>query len=143
MPTPKQIIAACGNDCAMCPRYTAPPFEKTEAELRRTAELWQRIGYRDRVVSVQEISCGGCGPNNWCRYNVIQCAAARKVATCGDCAEYPCDLIRACFEATQAFEPHCRKACADAEYEALRRAFYEKRENLDRIQRQRAEDGRE
>ena len=46
----EKIIAACGNDCAACPRYTAPPYEKTEAQLRRTAELWQKIGYRDRVV---------------------------------------------------------------------------------------------
>ena len=29
-----KIIAACGNDCAACPRYVAPPFEKTEKEYR-------------------------------------------------------------------------------------------------------------
>ena len=28
-----KIIAACGNDCAACPRYTIPPYEKTDEEL--------------------------------------------------------------------------------------------------------------
>ena len=29
-PLPERIIAACGNDCSACPRYTTPPFTKTE-----------------------------------------------------------------------------------------------------------------
>ena len=37
-------IAACGNDCSACPRYTAHPYEKTVEELTHTAELWMRIG---------------------------------------------------------------------------------------------------
>ena len=28
-----RIIAACGNDCSVCPRYVAHPYEKTEDEL--------------------------------------------------------------------------------------------------------------
>ena len=50
----KRIIAACGNDCSACPRYVAHPFEKTEEELRHTADLWLRIGYRDHVVTTFE-----------------------------------------------------------------------------------------
>ncbi len=34
-----RIIAACGNDCAACPRYVKHPYEKTADELRYTAEL--------------------------------------------------------------------------------------------------------
>ena len=41
-----RIIAACGNDCAACPRYTAHPCEKTDEELRDTAILVpSMIGY--------------------------------------------------------------------------------------------------
>lgn len=25
----EKIIAACGNDCAVCPRYNVPPYTKT------------------------------------------------------------------------------------------------------------------
>ena len=52
----EKIIAACGNDCAACPRYTAYPYEKTDEELHHTAELWMRIGYRDHVVTNEEIA---------------------------------------------------------------------------------------
>ena len=41
----KKIIAACGNDCAACPRYVAHPYEKMYEELRHTADLWMKIGY--------------------------------------------------------------------------------------------------
>lgn len=41
----QKIIAACGNDCSACPRYVAPPYEKSDEELKYTAELWLEIGY--------------------------------------------------------------------------------------------------
>lgn len=50
----EKIIAACGNDCAVCPRYNVPPYTKTAEELHHTAELWYKIGYRDHVVTNEE-----------------------------------------------------------------------------------------
>ena len=41
--------------------------------------------------------------------------------------------MEACFAVTQSFEPACRGACTDAEYPQLRKAFFEKRENLDSL----------
>ena len=76
----EKIIAACGNDCTACPRYVKHPYEKTADELRTTAELWMRIGYRDHIVTNGEISCMGCTPENRCRYRIIKC-----------CADYVCD----------------------------------------------------
>ena len=65
-----RILAACGNDCLACPRYVMHPYEKSEEELHHTAELWMKIGYRDHVVTNEEIACTGCKPENWCRYHV-------------------------------------------------------------------------
>lgn len=45
-------------------RYTSHPYEKTGEELHSTAELWQKIGYRDHVVTNEEIACTGCKPEN-------------------------------------------------------------------------------
>lgn len=59
-----RILAACGNDCSACPRYTAHPYEKSEEELHRTADLWMKIGYRDHVVSNEEIACTGLFRDN-------------------------------------------------------------------------------
>lgn len=127
----KTIIAACGNDCAACPRR----LPKTEEALRRTAELWAKIGYRDRVVSNEAIACTGCKPTNWCRYGIAECVAARKIAHCGKCPEYPCRKLEACFEATEGFRAACLNACASEEWRALETAFFEKRKNLDAARR--------
>ena len=125
----EKIIAACGNDCSACPRYVKHPYEKTEAELRHTAELWMKIGYRDRVVSTEEISCTGCKPENWCRYHVAKCCDEHGIGTCGECREYPCERIQECFAVTKSFEPDCRKACTEAEFRQLETAFFEKEKN--------------
>ncbi len=132
-PLAERIIAACGNDCSACPRYTAHPYEKTEEELRHTAELWMRIGYRDHVATNQEISCSGCRPENWCRYRVVKCCEDRGIKTCAECAEYPCGNMRECFQVTMSFEPACRAACTEEEYERLRKAFFEKEKNLNSL----------
>ena len=55
----KKIIAACGNDCAACPRYVAHPYEKTDEELRHTAELWMKIGQIASQLSYQRFIARG------------------------------------------------------------------------------------
>ena len=128
----EKIIAACGNDCSACPRYVKHPYEKTEAELRHTAELWMKIGYRNHVVSNVEISCTGCKPENWCRYHVAKCCNEHGIGTCGECREYPCERIQECFAVTKSFEQKCREACTEAEFRQLEQAFFEKETNLSR-----------
>ena len=125
-----KIIAACGNDCSSCPRYNAPEFEKTPEQLHLTAVLWQKIGYRDHVVSNEEISCSGCKPENWCRYGIVKCAAEKGIANCGECTEYPCSRFHECLKVTASFEPACRKACSEEEYRIMSKAFFEKELNL-------------
>ena len=129
-----RIIAACGNDCSACPRYIAYPYEKTEAELRHTAELWMKIGYRDHIVTNEEISCKGCRPENWCRYHVIKCCGDKGISNCSQCELYPCDNIKECFEVTRSFEPKCRQVCTAEEYNRLKKAFFEKESNLRELQ---------
>ncbi|MBQ8095152.1 MAG: DUF3795 domain-containing protein [Clostridia bacterium] len=124
-------IAACGNDCLACPRYSAAPFEKTENELRHTAELWMKIGYRDHVVSTDEIACSGCTEGNWCRYRIVSCASEKGINNCGECGAFPCDRVKSCLDVTLSFEPYCRQVCTPDEYEQIRKAFFEKEENLE------------
>ena len=129
-----KIIAACGNDCSACPRYNKPPYEKTNEELLHTAILWLKIGYRDHLVSPEEIACYGCKPENWCRYHVIKCCKERGISACSQCGSYPCNNIRECFEVTKSFEPICKTVCTKEEYEQLKKAFFEKEKNLEQIQ---------
>ena len=46
-----KIIAACGNDCAACPRYVAHPYEKTDEELKHTAELWMKAAFFEKELN--------------------------------------------------------------------------------------------
>ena len=125
-----KILAACGNDCAACPRYVGPTYEKSEEELHRTAVLWKEIGYRDHVATNEEISCTGCSPRNWCRYRIAKCCQEKGVPTCANCIAYPCDNMRECFRVTASFVPACRRVCTEAEYAQLKKAFFEKEQNL-------------
>jgi len=126
----EKIIAACGNDCSLCPRYNKEPFAKSDEELSRTAELWYKIGYRDHIVSNDEISCQGCTEDNWCRYNVVKCVHEKNIVNCGQCNDYPCANIKECFAVTSSFELQCKEACTEEEYEIMKRAFFEKEQNL-------------
>lgn len=130
-----RILAACGNDCSACPRYKAHPYGKTEEQLHSTAELWMKIGYRDHIVTNEEISCMGCSPENWCRYKVIGCCTEKGTDNCSQCGEYPCANIKECFEVTKSFEPKCREVCTAEEYEQLKKAFFEKEKNLNEERR--------
>lgn len=128
-----RIPAACGNDCAACPRYTEAPYEKTEAELARTAELWHRIGYRKSVVPVNEIACRGCREDTPCRYGIRKCATEHNAENCGRCGLYPCARTEECFRVTASFLPACRENCNAEELALLRRAFFEKEQNLNGV----------
>lgn len=131
----RRIIAACGNDCSVCPRYVAHPYEKINEELSCTAELWTKIGYRDHIVSNEEIACTGCKPENWCRYHVVKCCEDKGIKTCAECGEFPCANMQDCFSVTNSFKPKCRQVCTDQEYETLKKAFFEKEQNLKRLQK--------
>lgn len=125
----KPIIAACGNDCSVCPRM----LPKTAAELTATAKLWYKFGYRDQVVSNDEISCRGCTPDTWCRHEIVTCTASRKIKNCGECGDYPCNKILAAFENTKRHQPDCQKCCTEAEFAILEKAFFEKQINLEKV----------
>ena len=122
-----RIIAACGNDCSRCPRH----LPKSDEELMATAKLWYEIGYRDHIVSVEEIGCKGCSKDNWCRYNIVKCCFERNIANCGECPENPCSNFKSCLEVTSSFEPKCREVCTPEEYDMMSKAFFEKKENLE------------
>ncbi len=126
----KPIIAACGNDCSVCPRM----LPKTDAELKATAELWHKIGYRNQVVTNDEIKCRGCTPDTWCRHEIVACTASRKIKTCGACDDYPCNKILAAFENTKRHIPNCQKSCTETEFAIMEKAFFEKQMNLDKVQ---------
>lgn len=119
--------SVCGDDCAVCPRFVA----RTDEELLETAVFWNRAGWRDRVLSGDEMRCAGCGSRGMCSFKLISCVREHQVRACRECPEYPCAKIERMLEGSEAKKPGCRAACeSDEEFRMFCRAFYEKEANL-------------
>lgn len=122
----KEFITLCGDDCLKCPRYNA----KSDEELASVAELWYRIGWRDRILSAEEMRCGGCSPEKKCAYGLVECTALHNAAVCADCCEFPCAKLEELLERSRSYERKCAEVCSSAELEVLRTAFFNKERNL-------------
>lgn len=118
----------CGDNCLMCPRYNA----KTESELQYVAELWYRIGWREKVVATEEIKCSGCSSHKNCTYNLVECTKKHKVSKCNQCTLFSCDKITAMLEKSHSYQEICKEICTSEEYEMLHNAFFNKEYNLNK-----------
>lgn len=125
-------ISACGNDCTACPRFIATQSGNPE-ELEMVAELWYRCGWREKVVNIKDIACKGCRSTSVCRYGIIDCVAEKKVNSCAVCLEYPCDRINKAFETSDKFERTIEEVCTNSEISRLKKAFFNKRQNLETL----------
>ena len=125
------MLTYCGGRCDYCPRYLATQSGDPE-QLAEVAELWHRLGWRDRVLSPEEIACRGCTPASWCRYGIAACAAGRNLGNCGECREYPeCGRLQDMFARNAAYHEICRRRCSLGEYAQLRLSSFSKRANLE------------
>lgn len=119
-------ITLCGDNCLECPRYLA----KTEEELNNVAELWYRVGWRDTIVSHNEIRCTGCSSHKDCTYQLVECIKEHKVDKCNQCSEFPCAKINSMLKRSCVYKEKCKSICSQDEYEHLEKAFFNKAANL-------------
>lgn len=122
----EEKITLCGDNCIACPRYNAHSKE----ELEQVAELWYRVGWRDRIVSADEIACGGCSSHKQCTYGLVACIKEHQVSKCNQCVEFPCDKIAGMLEQSKKYQSKCEEVCSQKEYEQLEKAFFDKENNL-------------
>ncbi len=122
----EEKITLCGDNCIWCPRYNA----HSEAELRKVAELWHRVGWRDTVVSNDEIVCEGCSSHKTCTYGLVDCTRTHGVEKCNQCEAFPCDKIEEMLKRSEKYQEKCKEVCSQEEYIALAKAFFDKEHNL-------------
>ena len=122
----------CGDLCSECPRYIATQNNNVN-ELQKVAELWHKLGFRDSVVSTNEIKCSGCTKNNKCTYGINTCQHIDKINNCGECGLFPCEKINSVFERTENLDKYCKPACTKEEYNQLYKAFFMKEQILNYI----------
>lgn len=116
----------CGDNCLCCPRYLA----KTEENLQKAAKLWYKVGWRDRIVSNEEIKCTGCSSHKQCTYQLVDCIKEHKVEKCNQCPDYPCEKICSMLTRSDIYKAKCLDVCTEEEYRLLESAFFKKEENL-------------
>jgi hypothetical protein len=121
-----QIITLCGDSCMDCPRYNA----KSAEELQRVAELWYRVGWRDRIVSNEEIQCTGCSSHKQCTYKLVECTQEHNVEKCNQCSFFPCNKINDMLRISDNYRNHCKEVCTEEEFMMLEKSFFNKAENL-------------
>lgn len=119
-------ITLCGDNCLACPRYLA----RTADELQAVAQLWHKVGWRDCVVSNEEIACAGCSSHKTCTYGLVECIRRHGVEKCNQCSEFPCGKINAMLERSATNQQKCREVCTAQEYAMLEKAFFSKEDNL-------------
>ena len=122
----EEKITLCGDDCLHCPRYNA----RTPEEQSRVAELWYRIGWRDHIVTNEEIACTGCSSHKQCTYGLVECTREHRVEKCSRCGRFPCGRIDGLLIRSAAYQQKCREVCTPEEYTALEKAFFNKENNL-------------
>lgn len=122
----KEKITLCGDNCFECPRYNA----HTDEELKAVAELWYKVGWKECVVSNEEIACSGCSSHKQCTYQLVECTRERGVYKCNQCNEFPCGKINAMLKRSAEYKKKCEEVCSEQEYIILEKAFFEKENNL-------------
>jgi hypothetical protein len=104
-------------------------------ELERVKELWVRLGLRDPAFPAQDMVCFGCKPeNNTCAYAELRaCAHKKGVENCGLCRGYPCAMLNAALDKSERLLSRSTTVCTPKEMDMLNKAFFSKRQNLERI----------
>ena len=86
----KQLAAVCGLFCPSCTLYIG-----TYDDPARLQWLAGRFG-----CPVDELACHGCRSDKRAYYceetcTFVSCAAEKGIDFCGECAEYPCEPLKA------------------------------------------------
>ena len=122
----KEKITLCGDNCIECPRFRA----HSDEELQKVAELWYKVGWRNTIVSHDEIRCNGCSSHKQCTYQLVECTQKHNVQKCNQCSLFPCEKITAMLQRSAQYQKVCKKLCTEQEYNMLEKAFFDKENNL-------------
>ena len=124
-------IAYCGDCCTYCPKYITN-LSGSRKEIKDVGYLMKRVGWRYNLDEPEKMKCRGCQDVEKCEYGVKECCIERKIENCGKCIDYPCSKIENAFEITEINVEKFKKILSKVEYEIFRKAFFLKKEYLEK-----------
>ena len=125
-------VTICGDVCTECPRYIATQ-ENDTTSLEKIAELWYKLGLRDKILPADELKCFGCTKDKFCTHQLNKCVHLTNKNNCGECDIFPCDKINTVFSKTEDFAKTCKQICTAEEFQSLEKAFLLKKKILVQI----------
>ena len=127
------LMGICGDNCLYCPRYVATRSGGAE-ELEKVKELWICLGLVEHDLPAGEMICSECVPENDCAYSELRaCVYGKGIENCGLCESYPCERVNSAFDKSKKLRSRAALVCTTEEMEVLQKAFFSKRENLDKM----------
>jgi hypothetical protein len=127
-------IGFCGDDCNYCPRYLATQ-SGSEERFKKVAAIWRMVGWRDTEEPPEKLACHGCASVKICGLGIRECVIAKGIDNCGECTDYPCEKLRDIFKNNEKEAAICKGNFSKEDYEIFQRAFFSKKERLDKINR--------
>ena len=125
-------LGCCGDDCSVCPRYVAT-LSGSKDELKEAVKLSKKVGWNLEKTDPEEFVCHGCQDIESCEYKVKECCIEKNIENCGQCVNYPCPIIENAFEITRGYVEKFKNLLSEAEYKTFQKAFFSKKENLDKV----------
>ncbi|MFX1340918.1 MAG: DUF3795 domain-containing protein [Promethearchaeota archaeon] len=124
-------IAYCGDNCSYCPKYSANLIG-TRKKLKDVALVMKKVGWRYNLDDPEKMRCDGCQDVEECEFGVKECCIEKKVKNCGKCDDYPCPKIQNAFNITEINVEKFKKILSKENYEIFRKAYFLKKENLEK-----------
>jgi hypothetical protein len=119
----KKMIGYCGYNCHCCAARSDDP--KVRAKL---VAGWRRI-FGHEMYTTENVKCDGCRGGGRIadqRCKARPCAVARKLESCAQCEEFPCDKVRGLIGSRDGLLLYCRPESGpvtEAEYNLCMRQF--------------------
>ncbi len=93
----------------------------------------RKVGWRYNLDEPEKMVCHGCQDVEKCEYTVKECCIEKKIENCGQCVNFPCAIINKAFKKTEDYKENFKKILTKKEYNIFQKAFFSKRENLNKI----------
>ncbi len=97
----EKLLGVCGVDCSTCPAYIATMNDDNELR-SKTAIEWSQ-GYSVNLKP-ENIHCVGCVATEGVHFahcnecDVRLCGLDKNLTSCGNCDDYPCDMLDKIFQ---------------------------------------------